>query len=63
MANKECDHCVHWEKHVCVDNNNVPVVKGTNGDAHWHYEVCKKNWGLPQFAHTSATNCKFYRKQ
>lgn len=60
--NKECIDCVHHERHVCVDDNNQPIVKGTNGDDFWYYEVCKKNWGLPQNAYTNANQCKFYRK-
>lgn len=67
---KQCSNCMHWSRHVCLDQNNKPVPKQSYNpdnkyvhgtEEYWYYEECKKNWGLPQFAYTSADSCKYYK--
>lgn len=60
----ECADCAYWSEHLCVDSNDNPVKRDSPiGRQFWFYEVCKKNWGLPQNAYISATSCKFYKEK
>jgi len=60
---------MHWSKHTCLDSEGKPILKYdakynkyvTLAEPYWMFEDCKKNWGLPQVAYTSADNCKYYR--
>ena len=59
---KKCEDCVNWSEHRCVDKHGNHIERFTlEGMKFWTYEVCTKNWALPQNAHYTGTNCKFYR--
>lgn len=64
VQERQCSDCVHWSKQVCVDENNAPVPRNPQrGEPFWIYELCKKNWGLPQNAYISAVKCHHYKEK
>lgn len=60
-SNKSCDVCTHHSTDICVDELGLPVVK-YNGEA-YVYEICNKNWGLPQQANLNGDKCKFFTRK
>lgn len=63
VTSKECSSCVHWSEHPCVNDKGETIKrKILNGETIWTYELCKKNWGLPQHAHLSPSGCKFFKE-
>ena len=64
MNDKQCSNCKHWSRHVCTDSEGNAIKRTAKlAEPFWYYEQCKKNWGLPQNAYTSAVNCRFFEKQ
>jgi hypothetical protein len=60
---KKCQNCIHWSRHICVDNKGEPIKReSTLSEPFWYYEECKKNWGLPKSAHTTAEKCQFFNQ-
>ena len=66
---KSCNVCVHYSEHQCLDTEGKPILKYQHDgnqyvkldEPYWTYAECKKNWGLPQVAYTSADSCKYYK--
>ena len=63
MSSKEkrCEDCVHWSRHIAVDDKGEPVKKAVAPFV-WYYEECKKNWGQPKTLYiVQPKNCPFYK--
>jgi len=59
---KECENCIHWSRHVAMDDKGEPVKREAKlAEPFWYYQVCKKNWGLPHNAYINASKCQFYK--
>ena len=60
---RTCENCTHWSRHVCLDASGKPVERKDplSPDQFWHYEECKKNWGLPRNAYTNAKKCHLFK--
>lgn len=60
-----CSECLHWSRHECLDSkgNNIARKESLAPEPFWYYELCKKNWGLPQNAYYNANNCKFFKQK
>lgn len=68
---KECENCVHFSKHQCLDANGESILKYNSennqyvklDEPYWSYAECKKNWGLPKVAYITAKDCNFYKQK